>query len=87
MRKIFTIFLSIFLVLTTANNLFAQDTLVAWTFPSTSSDSLADKSIAINSTAYIVVSMERLGLLLMLKNRLIIQPMALLVLPINAEKQ
>ena len=53
MRKIFTIFLSIFLVSITANNLFAQDTLVAWTFPSTSSDSLADKSIAINSTAYI----------------------------------
>lgn len=52
MKKIFTLFLlAIMLFLT--NSIFAQDTIVSWTFPSTSADSVVDKSIPLNVARYI----------------------------------
>lgn len=44
-----------------ATNLFAQDTLVAWTFPSTSADAIADKAILINSTALLSCQYGTIG--------------------------
>jgi hypothetical protein len=52
MKRIFTIFCMAFMPLF-ASSVFAQDTIVAWTFPSGSADSLVDKAISINSTRYI----------------------------------
>jgi hypothetical protein len=52
MKKLFTLFcLAILPFFTTVVN--AQDTLAAWTFPSTSADSLVDVSISLNSSRYI----------------------------------
>jgi hypothetical protein len=52
MKRIFTI-LTLAIMPFLANSVFAQDTIVSWSFPSTSADSLVDKSIALNSSRYI----------------------------------
>ncbi|MGD0711936.1 MAG: hypothetical protein ABR968_12240, partial [Bacteroidales bacterium] len=54
MRKLFTFICVAFMPLL-MNSVFAQDTLIAWTFPSTSADSLADAGVAAlsYSTRYI----------------------------------
>lgn len=45
--------LSLVALIWACNMTFAQDTIVAWTFPSTSADSLVDVSIGINTARYI----------------------------------
>ena len=52
MRKNFTIFCMAFMPFL-ATSVFAQDTIVAWTFPAGSADSLVDKAIPLNSSRYI----------------------------------
>lgn len=52
MKKVFTTFSLIF-VLLISGNVFAQDTIAAWTFPASSPDSLIDKGIPINSSRYL----------------------------------
>lgn len=52
MKRLSTIVCMAFMLLF-AGNLIAQDTIVAWTFPSASADSLVDKAISINSARYI----------------------------------
>jgi len=53
MKKIFTIFIIAVLPLV-SNIVYAQsDTIVAWTFPSTSADSIVDVSISTNSSRYL----------------------------------
>jgi hypothetical protein len=52
MKRLFTLFCLALLPFFTTT-VCAQDTLAAWTFPSTSADSLVDVSIALNSTRYI----------------------------------
>jgi hypothetical protein len=49
MRRIFT--LLVMALLPFLGN--AQDTIVAWTFPSTSADSMVDKAISLNTSRYI----------------------------------
>jgi hypothetical protein len=49
----FQTFIIITFLLLVSSNLKAQDTLVSWTFPSESPDSLVDVSISINAAAYI----------------------------------
>jgi len=61
MNKIFTSI--VFLALTLfANTLFAQDTLVGWTFPSGDADSIVDVSISLNSSRYISAQYGTWGL-------------------------
>ena len=45
--------LSLFISLLAVNFACAQDTIVAWTFPSTSADKFADIAISLNATRYI----------------------------------
>ncbi|HNW98588.1 MAG TPA: T9SS type A sorting domain-containing protein [Bacteroidales bacterium] len=52
MKKIFTILCLAVMPFLTSNS-FAQDTLAAWTFPSTSADSLVDVAPSLNSSRYI----------------------------------
>ncbi|MDD3876613.1 MAG: T9SS type A sorting domain-containing protein [Bacteroidales bacterium] len=52
MKKMFYVFSFSFLVLFSLNS-FSQDTIAAWTFPSTSADSLIDISITANANRYI----------------------------------
>jgi hypothetical protein len=52
MKRIFTIFCMACMPFF-ATSVFAQDTIVAWTFPSGSADSLVDKAIPLNATRYI----------------------------------
>ena len=53
MKRIFTQMLILCLPLW-ATNIFAQDTIVGWTFPSTSADSIADFSAGtLNTTRYL----------------------------------
>lgn len=52
MKKIFTLICLAMLPFFTTSA-FAQDTIVAWTFPSTSADSLPDAGLSINSGRYI----------------------------------
>ncbi len=50
MRKIITI---LFVVLVSLNQAFSQDTIITWTFPSASADSMVDGGLSINSSRYI----------------------------------
>ena len=52
MKKIITILCMAVMPLF-MNSAFAQDTIVGWTFPSTSADSIADVGITLNATRYI----------------------------------
>lgn len=51
--KVRNLLLSTLVALLFCNISFAQDTIAAWTFPSTSPDSLVDVSISLNSNRYI----------------------------------
>jgi hypothetical protein len=62
MKRIFTKMLFLCLPLC-VTNLFAQDTIVGWTFPSTSADSIVDFSIgSINTTRYLSCQYGTYGL-------------------------
>jgi hypothetical protein len=52
MKRIFTIVILVICAFI-SNVSFAQDTIVAWTFPSGSADSLVDKSTTLNSARYL----------------------------------
>ena len=52
MKKIITIFCMAVMPLF-MNSVFAQDTIVGWSFPSTSADSIADVGITLNATRYL----------------------------------